>query len=248
MKLLLDIGNSRIKWAVTDDGPPSGHDSISLGNGPLPGLLVQTFDDIEPPSHVVIANVAGARTGEIVSGYFHDRHGLVPQFLETGRSFDGLENSYADTGRLGIDRWAAMVAAWVGRHAALCVVSCGTAVTVDLVTPAGKHAGGYIIPGLSLMRESLAGATDAIGIYPASIPATSPGTSTPECVHNGTARAVVSLIESSVDYFRSTYGEAPAVFITGGEASLINQFLGAGHVIDQTLVLKGLAILSGKPA
>ena len=80
-------------------------------------------------------------------------------FAKVESSAAELRNGYEQPQQMGVDRWVAMLAAWERHHAAACIVDCGTAITLDVVSESGHHLGGVIAPGISLMHEALASRT-----------------------------------------------------------------------------------------
>ena len=99
----------------------------------------------------------------------------------------GVVNSYVRPERLGVDRWLAIVEAWHSRGAAI-VIDCGSAITLDAVSSAGRHQGGYIVPGLRMLERSLTGGTGAVRIDSGIERGLGPGKSMTECVQNGVLR------------------------------------------------------------
>lgn len=152
MKLLVDIGNSRVKWAfgVEDRFVASGE--LPRGIDPELGVMLEAGLS---PQEIRIANVAGAEAGARIAGILEGRFRIKPVFAQSAASGAGVRTGYSDPGQLGIDRWLALCAAFSRYQAAVCVVDAGTATTLDLVSASGEHQGGMILPGLELMQTVL---------------------------------------------------------------------------------------------
>ena len=152
MDLLLDAGNTRLKWGLHDGASWRGQGAVAIGA--LDGLAA-VLEAAGPIRRVLGANVAGAgvaaRLAEILGEW-----GLVPAWIEPSVSAFGVHNRYLDPARLGADRWAALVGARALHGAAALVVTSGTATTADVLDGEGVFQGGVILPGLDLMRSSLA--------------------------------------------------------------------------------------------
>ena len=148
-----------------------------------------------------------------------------------------------------MDRWLALLAAWRKYQTSLCVVDCGTAVTLDVVLHegqrlGGRHLGGHIYPGLAAIRKALAMATGQIQADDDAVPALAFGRSTPECVSNGYAFALSGLLRECIEKVRKEHGAELLAVITGGDAATLPpSLLPARAVPEPDLVLQGLNLL-----
>ncbi len=150
MKLLIDAGNTRIKWALVGE-------EIWLRSGVLPveqaSELSHQFAGLEGISQVWVSNVAGEEIAQ------HIRNACAqfdqPRFIVAREAQCGVRNGYSSPSRLGSDRWAALIAAWHLVRGTCLVVNSGTATTVDALSATGKFIGGLILPGMELMQRSL---------------------------------------------------------------------------------------------
>lgn len=235
MILLLDIGNSRTKWALL--GPRglgrSGARSHGAGSAALLAEIPLT------PDQVYAANVAGPRMADMLQAAVHSRWGCPLTFARTTASLGAVRNGYADPQQLGVDRWLAILAAYDRHRSAVCVVDAGTATTVDLVEGDGRHAGGFILPGVDLMLQSLRESTGdlaRVGDTPAGRPDLAPGTSTGAAMGAGAWLATLAMVERS----RALLPADAALAITGGRGPALAQYLGAESL--DLLVLEGLAL------
>lgn len=146
--LLIDAGNSRIKWALLIRGQWA-----HLGTGVLADAATD-WSRLEAPARVVVSNVAGPLVQQTIIQRCAD-WGLTPEFIVATLHQCGVSNRYQQVEKLGSDRWAALIAAWHIERRACLVVNCGTATTVDALSDEGEFLGGLILPGITLMQQSL---------------------------------------------------------------------------------------------
>ena len=256
--LLLDAGNTALKWALSEPGEfrtaAQGILALEAGFG---DLLVETLREpltARPAAPTFDLRAIGcsvasdAITGQIVAALRR----LVPagvRWLASQAQFDYqdvvLTNGYRDPAQLGADRWHAMIAA---RHRfpeqPLVVVCAGTATTVDSVDPAGRFLGGAIAPGTSLMADGLARGTARLP-RSAGRPVQMPD-NTDDAIATGVADALAGLVERRVRAMARA-GAPPQLVMAGGRVRELAARLWldqevAGITIEEHLVLRGLWI------
>ena len=159
MKLLIDLGNTRLKCALWD-----GRELRFVGALAHVGAGVEMdFDNlwkgINEASSILVASVAGTALGDEVARRAHERFGVPVQFVQSPASACGVRNAYAQPARLGVDRFLGLVALHASESSACVLASCGTALTLDALAADGTHLGGLIAPSPALMRDALTGAT-----------------------------------------------------------------------------------------
>ncbi|MDN5869718.1 MAG: type III pantothenate kinase [Nitrococcus sp.] len=241
MKLLLDIGNSRIKWARAEGGRLTGCAGALPHGGRLPAELLPIWAALDAPGEGVFAvSVAAPSIEREIGDWLHRNWGCEWRRLITPRVGGGIEIAYAQPAALGADRWAAMVGARQRGLLPSCVVDCGTAVTLDAVDGAGRHLGGVIVPGLGMMRRSLTEGTHHL-------PAIDEGciqvlaTDTPTGIRSGTLLGLAALIDNLVERLTRS-GGVPV--LTGGDAPELLPWLSQRYEHAPNLVLEGLAVLA----
>jgi type III pantothenate kinase len=244
MTLLLDIGNSRLKWALARGREFVGHGAAAHGGDRIEPALGDQLAALPRPDQVWVSNVAGSAMAEIVSRLCADLWSLTPEFAAVQRDRFGLTTGYGDLARLGVDRWLGLLAAWDSQHRPLCVAACGTALTVDLADAGGRHLGGYIVPGPDLMQDSLMANTDGIRERGSTPPTAAPGLSTSSCVNNGCGMAAAAFIDRCGKAARERFGDTTFCVMTGGAADLIQPLLVEDFKLDPLLVLRGLALIA----
>ena len=155
MKLLIDIGNTRIKWGY-DTGRDISDTGSIMHRGVAPENAMQFIAGLRNDvDSVGVVNVAGILMADALIIAIRQRFDVLPEFVRTTGHCAGVSNGYQAVEQLGADRWAAIVGAWDEFRSDVCVVDAGTAVTIDLVNNHGSHLGGMILPGLGLMAASL---------------------------------------------------------------------------------------------
>ncbi|AFN79459.1 type III pantothenate kinase [Stutzerimonas nitrititolerans] len=244
MILELDCGNSFIKWRVIDlDASGIIHAS---GLADEPERLLEELLSLCPItiSHCRLVSVRSDTETRLLTEVISGSLGVEVVCAMPTIKLAGVTNGYEDFQRLGLDRWLAVVAAYQLCSKSCVVIDLGTAVTIDLVAGDGRHLGGYITPGMALLTEQLRTHTKRI-LYSAeearmALSDTSPGRSTSEAVERGCLRMLRSYIEDQIVCAARCLGEEPAIYVTGGDASLFAEARQVEFVPD--LVFKGLAI------
>lgn len=244
MKLLLDIGNSRIKWAILVRGALERSGAEHYRDHASEAFFAGLLRDLPKPRAVFAANVAGnviaANVGAACAGLWS----LTPEFVEVQRKRFGLINAYTDFKQLGVDRWLAIVAAWMKYKKPVCVVDCGTALTIDGVDGGGNHVGGWIIPGIELMERVLMDHTRGIAAAGSSPPVSEFGRSTAACLRNGSAAALAALIDHAAVLMATAHGDDLRCIMTGGAAGSVLPLVRHRFEQDPELVLRGLALVT----
>jgi type III pantothenate kinase len=241
MLLLIDAGNTRIKWALVDPQQPAQW--TASGAVPHAGLiaLAATWQH-SGVSAAVVANVAGAALQAQLASLLQDVLGVTPHWFVSRAECAGLRNGYRDPAQLGCDRFAAMIGARTRYPAqALLVVSCGTATTIDAVSAAGDFIGGMILPGLDMMRTALARNT-------AQLPQVADDVALAPLFADQTDAAIVSgcIAAQTGAIERALAAHAGArCILSGGAASRIAAALSVPTVLIDHLVLHGLQAAYG---
>lgn len=235
-RLLLDVGNSRVKWALAESRTLAPAQALPHHGAPsavLAGIVAAAIDEIW------IANVTGAAHAAALAAAAQARFGIVPRFAATAPECLGLHAAYADVSRLGVDRWLALLAAWQRARGPICVASCGTALTFDAVDTSGRHLGGVIAPGLVTAQQAVLGATRFAAGGPDRNYNDGLGTDTEACVRQGALHACAGLIERL-----AAQQPGAACFITGGDAAVLRAHVEGRWTEAPDLVLEGLLALA----
>lgn len=219
--LLIDVGNTRIKYCVDHPSLQQMNFASSLDDIPLDGI-----------TEVRIATVS--RHKEIERWAL--KQTVLVRLARVKKLHKGLRVAYEDEQKLGVDRWLALLAAWCELKSDACIVDMGTAITVDYLAEDGSHEGGYILPGYQLMKQSLGQNTAQVG-YGGESNDIVPGKVTQDCVDHGINRIVEALIMSLM----TAEPRVNRLIITGGDAHRLGlPQRSENAVCDETLVLRGL--------
>ena len=243
MNLLVDIGNSRIKWAQQTKNELHSFAGCKYKQDDLSNSLSSYWDNISRPENVYVSNVAGVNVFTELSEIVSTAWSISAEQIQVGAEAAGIVNGYDDYSQLGVDRWLAMIGAWDNYKGAFCVVDCGTALTIDMVLASGQHQGGFIVPGISLMTELLNAGTEQINAQTRISVRPELGRNTRDCVSNGASLAVRALIDSVFADVKKDQGVASHCIITGGYAGEIRHLLATDVDYHPHLVLNGMAIL-----
>lgn len=241
MILELDLGNTRGKWRLLDGAQVRARGSLAtaaLRAGQLPGEWAQL-----KPIRVRAANVAGVAVAEALGERVREQFGLSVEFARVAPQCAGVSCGYRDVSRLGVDRWLAVLAAHGRDRRPSLVVDCGSAVTLDLLGSGGRHLGGYILPGLALMRRALYRDTDAVQVPESQLAGMSlaPGRDTGEAVNRGLPLMVLGAIEHCVEVLAQDGAREPLIWLTGGDGGFFASLCTHPHELVPELVLDGLA-------
>ena len=239
MILELDCGNTRIKWRIR-----SGDEICSKGAF----LTVESFEqvsELESAKNIQRVLVSSVLDDDFVKklvSWSLIRFGVNPEFAVSEHRCNGVVNGYQHPEKLGVDRWLAILAAKSRSDKACIVVDCGSAITVDLMTSQGEHLGGYIAPGLRLMREALGLKTAGIKLgqigYPEEL---FPGRNTVVAIKAAELAMLTGLVEQAKSVLRHYDVADIKLWVTGGDGQWLSSMF-ENSVFVEDLVLDGLDI------
>ncbi len=237
MKLLIDVGNTRIKWAWFDGERLLDQQACMRDDDVVPQDARDAWS-AQPAAQVWFSSVASPIFNHNMQTYWQTqavdvRSVAVVDYLSL------LPTCYRDPARLGVDRWLAMLAAWQRAQRAVCVVVCGTAMTVDWIDDHGVHQGGIIVPGLQRMQDSLSLAPGIATAGASHEQDQRLGRDTQNGLRIGAEMALVGAVAQFLDQ-----QQPKACYISGGNGELVAARLGAAVEYQADLVLQGLACLA----
>ena len=249
MILLIDIGNTRIKWAALSQGRIGQQSAIAhegLTREQLHAAMLATAPSAQ---RVLASNVGGTRVGELIADCIRSEWRIEVEFVQSSASAGGVRNAYRDPRKLGVDRWLAMIGAHAVESGPVCVVSVGTAMTIDAVDADGRHHGGVIVPGPQLMVASLFSNTSEIARRAEQGDSTLAlfADNTLGAVEQGATHALAALAERAVETFGRETGQPSALMLSGGAAARVASAVSLPYRIVPDLVLRGLAVLADAP-
>lgn len=254
--LLVDIGNTRAKWAYLVGGRIGRQHAVAHDGWTGAHIASHVIGKRNAKSkrieRVLVVSVAGKRIDRAFALEARRVLGVAPEFFTSKRSVAGVTTMYAEPWRLGADRLAGVIGAYhraskrSSKPRAVCVISAGTAMTIDLVDERGRHRGGAIVPGPALMMKSLLTQTHGIrrraqgGIAGRHFFARS----TRAAIQQGALYAAAAIVDRAVAEARSTLGHSPLVLLTGGAAPTLRKLLRSPYEQVPDLVLRGLAVVA----
>ena len=242
--LALDIGNTRLKWAVYASTRP---DAELLAQGAeflenIDKLADGAWKNLAQPSNVLGCVVAGDAVKRRVQEQM-DAWDVVPQWVVSSEAEAGVRNGYDHPTRLGADRWVAIIGAYhrmlsQGPARPMVVVMVGTAVTVEAVDAEGKFLGGIILPGHGIMLRALESGTAGLHVPTGEVREFP--TNTSDALTSGGTYAIAGAVERMLQHLRHHCGAEPKCFMTGGAGWKMAPSMSVPFELVDNLIFDGL--------
>jgi type III pantothenate kinase len=238
MMLLLDIGNTNLRWVCVDAGV-LGDVAVVRHGGGAPLDLLADWERLEPPERIIASHVGADAVARAITQVAQAYWERGVDRVRTRAQFGSLRIAYAEPSRFGVDRWLGLIAARAMSPDATLILDAGTAATFDLVLADGQHLGGLILPGVEMMRTSLLSGTQiprieaepSEGLWAAD---------TAPAVAAGSLHAIAALASRLYDRLATQVQTAPRFVLTGGDAERLAPALDRPHERVPDLVLRGL--------
>jgi len=245
-QLLLDIGNTRVKWR-SFPAHPAGSGAIAHLRPDVMGALAALWQDMQIERVLYASVAADSMTREVTALCASCWPEALVERIVSQPVLGGIRNGYQDPESLGADRLLAMIGARArfGPNALL-VASLGTATTLDLVDEDGQFLGGAILPGPALMAHSLAGGTAGLPevVLRGSDQAEDVlGTTTEDAIRMGVLYAQAGAVERAFRILVRNHAQLSCV-VSGGAAQAVVPHLPFSANLADNLVLDGLAALA----
>jgi len=238
MKLLVDVGNTRVKWrCLGKNGLFDGGQLVHNGNLSY-SVLNEAWRSIEAPSSVWCVNVGGAQVVATISQWSSSQWGVECSFVTATKNLGNVTNGYHEPERLGADRWMALVGAARIRLGACCIADCGTAVTIDGLNARHEHIGGLILPGLNMMPQCVSRNTAEVSFRKGEV--TYFGRDTASCLASGALQSITATLERMAGLMEQELSSPVHRIITGGDASQILPWLRNDWHYEPDLIFHGL--------
>jgi type III pantothenate kinase len=247
--LLIDAGNSRLKWALLRGRQLLHVQARAWPAGDPAPLLARVLRGAGAIDAIYVCNVAGVAVTRALGAGARKLKLPAPRIIRSADRSGKLRNGYDEPWRLGADRWVALLGAqarFPGQ--ALCLVSIGTALTIDFLDARGRHRGGLIIPGPELMSASLQARTAGIrrraqggsdaagrGLFTRN---------TRQALRQGARHACAALIERALAGMATRLGEQPRLLLSGGGVAQVAPLLSVSFQRYAEPVLAGLAVIA----
>lgn len=237
MILLIDQGNSRLKWALTS----AGHWQSGIADD------LHALEPEQVPEAVLLSSVAGQARTDSLCRQVEQIWSLAPQLVSVQPRAYGVTNCYRDCSQMGTDRWLATIAAHHYYPKGALVIDAGTALTLDTVDAGGNMLGGAIFPGPGLMLSALGDGTADIGLNRSKPFARDVGLedATGKALMAGVEHGYVGAADHLVSIYCQRLPDDAAIVITGGWAKVLLNALNHAMIHKPDLVLEGLAVVAG---
>lgn len=242
MRILIDVGNSRLKWAAVEGEVYRNGEPLEHRHKKFAQELHKAWQSVsKAPGLLCISCVGKTDLLALIIDVAEQLWPGVEVFIPTvSKQFLEVKNGYRQPEKLGVDRWLGLIAARQRTQLPACVVDCGTAITIDFLDASGQHAGGIISPGLTLMKQALADGTEQL-TFSGKQSVIGLANHTRAAIYSGTFYAAVGLIEK---VFSTQDRRGTKVFLTGGDAEIIAAELRMETIYEPELVLHGLWAVS----
>ena len=250
--LLIDAGNSRLKWASLDVGQRSPQQALAYGNhSPPAGALqhLQTLLSQQTVEHIILVHVLGSAFTEALTA-FCAQVAVRLSLVQSDAGTYGIEVAYPNPAHFGADRFVGLLAArkLLGAQAVI-MIDCGTAVTIDALQADGKHLGGLILPGLQLLSDSLIRRTQAA--HMSATPFDDPqvfNDNTLQAMGSGCLFSLVGALEGICARMQAQMSESAQVLLCGGDTELLSKHLRLEHQAYPDALMDGLQYVAEQEA
>lgn len=242
-KLLVDIGNTRIKSALMNSQgelePVLYCDSLTE--------LERLWTSLSQPDSIWVSSVVNSQNNKDVQTLCQRLWSVAPEFLKTSSQAFNVTNGYLEPDRLGVDRWLAILAAYQQSKTATLIVDAGSVLTIDAVDKDGHHLGGWLLPGLRKSIDALIEAgsfgvdLNAITLHEDSVF----GKTTEQGLNLGVRYSAIAAIERAYSELKNLSPDLTC-YLTGGDALQLGDALQFNIIYDENLVLKGVALFAAR--
>ncbi|MEJ8824018.1 type III pantothenate kinase [Variovorax humicola] len=247
--LAIDIGNTRLKWAMYDAPRPGanllGHGAEFLDH--IESLAEGAWSELPEPGSMLGCVVAGDQLRRRAEEQIHERFDCAARWVVSSSAEAGIINGYDHPTRLGADRWVAMIGA---RHRMLSdgparpmvVVLIGTAVTVEAIDSNGRFLGGLILPGHGIMLKALESGTAGLHVPTGEV--TAFPTNTSDALTSGGTYAIAGAVERMVEHVRKHCGAEPVRYMAGGAGWKMAPSMVSPFELVESLIMDGLLVIA----
>ncbi|HEY8359868.1 MAG TPA: type III pantothenate kinase [Ramlibacter sp.] len=251
--LAIDIGNTRLKWALfaapADGAQPLAQGAEFLEN--IDKLADGAWASLPAPERMIGCCVAADAIKRRVEEQMEELWDVPAQWVVASATEAGLSNGYDHPSRLGADRWVGMIGARdrmlaAGAARPMVVVMVGTAVTVEAIDAQGRFLGGFILPGHGIMLKALESGTAGLHVPTGEVREFP--TNTSDALTSGGTFAISGAIERMVQHVRRHCGAEPACYMTGGAGWKMAPHMALPFELVETLIFDGLLVIARERA
>lgn len=239
MKLLFDIGNTRLKWGLAESGELVETGFLDVGDF-VPAELEKQINHLDDIEDAYLCSVASPTILQSLLAWLDKEQQISSTTVHTEKTACGIRNNYTQIEQLGVDRWiAALGARSVQAYGDLIIIDVGTALTIDWLSARNAFEGGVILPGFRLMHDALVGRTAGIKAEYLDNRQII-GKTTNECVNSGIGYALAGGVERIVNEMRNMIKSPVSILLTGGGADALSSKISLSVKYQPHLVLFGL--------
>lgn len=247
--LAVDIGNTRLKWAMYPDASV-GAQPIASGAEFLENidkLADGEWSRLPAPARMLGCCVAGDAVKRRVEEQMEELWVTPAHWVVANAAEAGVVNGYDHPTRLGADRWVAMIGARqrmlaTGPARPMVIVMVGTAVTVEAIDTSGRFLGGFILPGHGIMLRALESGTAGLHVPTGDVREFP--TNTSDALTSGGTFAIAGAIERMVQHVRQRCGAEPACYMTGGAGWKMAPHMSVAFELVESLIFDGLLVIA----
>jgi len=247
MILLVEAGNSAFKWVNREAADPGDLSrAFYSDHANYDDLFTSAWSELTRPERVIVSNVAGDALLSTLADWVLRHWDIDVETIIAQANACGVINAYAEPGRLGADRWSALVAARHSYPGNVCIVDAGTAITIDALSQDGTHLGGLIIPGISMMRQALADHTHIDMVDAGDRPESESllGNDTETAIVKGTINSAIAVIDETVKAVSAKFDGSMRCLLTGGDAHRIAEYIKSQYEYVPMLVFMGMDVIA----
>ncbi|WP_178990401.1 type III pantothenate kinase [Winogradskyella schleiferi] len=233
MNLIVDVGNTYVKFAVFDDTKLIYKVSFKLVE--FQNQFRTLKNDFPNLKNAIISSVGHLSKEQV--GFIASDLKVIELNSNTKLPF---QNRYTTPKTLGVDRMA-LVSASVQQFSDknVLIIDAGTCITYDFITSGNHYLGGAISPGIRLRYKSLNNLTANLPLLETKKPRCIIGDSTEESIHSGVVNGVVKEIDGVIGQYLEDYIDL-TVILTGGDTNFLSNQLKNTIFANSNFLLEGL--------
>jgi len=249
MNLLVDFGNSCLKWCLSNENEMGNIQRFQYSEESIEVLLTTNLLsdlDLSGLDNIIVCCVASLSMKSRFYDWAEDNLLKTPIFVESANEMLGVKNAYKIASKLGNDRWLSILFVHQVHQMPVCVIDCGTAITIDVVLESGQHAGGLIAPGYMAQIAALDQKTNIIENHHFDNQRKNSllQNNTELCVEQGCRLMSLGFLKDVVNKLTLQYGDSLKVIITGGDSENFVSDLPADWHYQPDLLFRGLQFFS----
>ncbi|PLA74222.1 type III pantothenate kinase [Hydrogenovibrio sp. SC-1] len=243
MNIFIELGNTSLKLATSLKDRYQYIGTLKYGSDVEDTLSNILELDLDVVDNVYVCSVAKPELNARVTQYIQTSFQVYPTFLTTQPESCGIVCGYEQFDTLGVDRWMAIIGSCAHSNQPTIIVDAGTALTVDMVIDK-KHYGGFIVPGLGLMKGSLFKNTAIPEMKNENLESVAQmgllAKDTESAISGGTLFMVSAFLNSLIENLESETGRRFKCIGTGGDFETILPMLDKPFEVINDLTLLGM--------